>query len=138
MNKFKVGDRVAIYQYGRCTGEIIEIEDTTIYIRLGQETRSYHYKQCRRLKPKHKIKFLPPVVGGYYRIRMGDIVGPIIENIDGSDYEIEFFPFKCKTSPWIKFTKKGLSCLYCENEEWEESPGDLIERVIFVPYKEEK
>lgn len=70
MSKFKVGDRVAIYngtrrvdkvQFITLTGGIVTFE--------GPSGMAYHPKQCRRLKPKKRreIWVKKPIPGGNYK-----------------------------------------------------------------------
>lgn len=59
MNKFKVGDRVAIYTPdGRYTGTVDHIEEGGVYAMIDGDVgaQRYHPKQCRKLKPKAKAR----------------------------------------------------------------------------------
>lgn len=61
-NKFKVGDRAIgyIYDDGATTGEVVAVSDkdgrVVIKCDEDEEEHIFHYKQCRRLKPKRKAR----------------------------------------------------------------------------------
>lgn len=52
--EFKVGDRVAIYDFMRTTGSVVNINNKGLLVRKNRYSNSYYYhpKQCRRLIKK--------------------------------------------------------------------------------------
>lgn len=54
MNKFKVGDRVAVYEYRRVKGKVIHVYnyDNTVLIETNKSVMFVHKKQCRKLVKK--------------------------------------------------------------------------------------
>lgn len=55
---FKVGDRIVVYDYQRLTGTVNYINfDGTIQVLkdCDRSCKTYHYKQCRKLKEKSKL-----------------------------------------------------------------------------------
>lgn len=66
-NKFKVGDRVAVYETGRRkTGIIKEVDESviaqSIFVNLDEDPDEcsgiwFHPKQCRRLRFREKRRF---------------------------------------------------------------------------------
>lgn len=67
MNKFKVGDRVAVYNNDflgfqkRLVGIIKSINKETVYVKGDDWCWHVHYKQCRKLKKKEpKVYWVHP------------------------------------------------------------------------------
>lgn len=58
MGKFKVGQRVAVYtaSYGRTTHTITSVQPGIISLSGSSPPEYAHPNQCRRLKPKAKLK----------------------------------------------------------------------------------
>ena len=64
MNKFKVGDRVCVYQSDEnsafsCRGTVKEVNPRSLTVNPDHSTKvyRYHYKQCRKLVKKHCREF---------------------------------------------------------------------------------
>ena len=79
MNKFKVGDRVRIYNTWPAPIKAIAIitEVNGDLVRTSYYDNLFHYKQCRRLikKPKYKYQYNDFVTSSSREFAVGKIIG---------------------------------------------------------------
>jgi hypothetical protein len=56
MNKFKIGDKVRVYDYQFESGyRILKIQEiTSTWVFFNEYDNGFHYKQCRKLRPRKK------------------------------------------------------------------------------------
>lgn len=112
MNKFKVGDRIKIYDCEERTGTIIKINNNFCHVNIKSKTDDlfnneyewvYHYKQCRKLVKKFKPKF--KVGEKKVEFKIGDRVNAYYPNnyLCGVDYKFNLNNMCCDINVSIRF-----------------------------------